>query len=112
LWKNKGFTLVEVIIAASILFSFVSLITPILSHIFKEQLLLRNQLENIHLLHDELLLVIREEVDFPLTFSKSKNGNDLHFTFTKENSFIKGCVSWDVFEDEEVLCLYGIYEES
>ncbi len=110
--KSNGFSLVEVIIATTILFSYISLLTPILSHIGKEQILLRNHLEYIHLLHDELVVLLGEKKELPLIYTNKTNDQEIQFTFTNENGFIKGGVKWNANEKEESPCLYGVIEES
>lgn len=108
--NSKGFTLAEVLIASSILFTMIVIIVPIGSLLAGERHLLSERFEYTAQLHEELQLFLREEdKQLPESYTQTLDGNSISFLFTKEpNNFIKGCVTWtNVRNTVEETCLYG-----
>ncbi|MBP1969743.1 prepilin-type N-terminal cleavage/methylation domain-containing protein [Virgibacillus natechei] len=110
--KNNGFTLVEVLVASSILMVVITTLVPIISLINEHQALLSERRTFSYLLHDELQpFVHQHETTIPTSYSKQVHHKTLAFQFSKENELVKGCVQWqNVKNTNEVICLYGYQE--
>ncbi|MGJ9456959.1 type II secretion system protein [Oceanobacillus sp. CF4.6] len=108
--KNSGFTLIEVLIAASILFTTVSTFMPLILIVDAEQKVLSDRRNLASILHDELQHVIWDTPgELPLKFTETLNSIQVRFEFNMEQEFIKGCVAWNnAKQREERLCLYGL----
>ncbi|WP_249871106.1 prepilin-type N-terminal cleavage/methylation domain-containing protein [Oceanobacillus saliphilus] len=108
--KDSGFTLIEVLIAASITFTTVTLLLPIILLLDAEQKVLSDRRSFAYLLHDELQHFIWEPTtDPPMQFTKIVNNMEGQFEFEIENNTIKGCVEWtNVQNRNERLCYYGL----
>lgn len=108
--SNNGFTLIEALIGAGILFMTATTILPLSSLINQEEELLHQRRHYANLLHDELQNILWEEDSphLPYHFVKTDQGTSLGFQFTKEKHLNKGCVKWkNVKEKHEKICLYG-----
>ncbi|WP_165769131.1 type II secretion system protein [Virgibacillus profundi] len=108
--KNNGFTLIEVLVATSILMVAVSVIVPIIVLLNEEQQILSDRRVLAYRLHDELQPYIWEEnLSSPSLFHETIQNKNATFHFTKENDYIKGCVTWEnVKKKDESFCLYGL----
>ena len=105
---NKGFTLIEVLVALSILISTVSVIIPITSLLYKEKQILSDRRAIAFHLHDEMQPFLWEGLP-PSVYNDRLQNKEVTFQFTTENEFIKGCASWEnVKNTEETFCLYGM----
>lgn len=75
----------------------------------KEQTLLQDRRNIAVKLHDELQFYIWEDhIDLPLSYTVTINRKLVLLSFTKSNSIIEGCATWEnAKQKEESLCLYG-----
>ncbi|HEX6594440.1 MAG TPA: prepilin-type N-terminal cleavage/methylation domain-containing protein [Bacillota bacterium] len=107
--SNKGFTLIEVLIASTVVFVIITTIVPIVMLIEYERNVLRTRLTYTHLLHDELQPYLWEtDQKLPHTYTKKIQLNEVTFHFSKNNHLVKGCVQWqNVKQTNEKMCLYG-----
>lgn len=111
--KPNGFTLIETIIAVSILMSVIMTIAPIISTILTEQSILSDRRALAYALHDELQLYLwTDSKELPDTYRQNIHSKEVTFQFTKEDNYVKGCVNWEnVKQKNESLCLYGLQTE-
>ena len=109
LLKSNGFTLIEVMIASSILMLVVTTFVPIFSLLNKERSILHDRRGVTSHLHDELQHVLWEgSKNIPSQFTADIQNKEITFYFSKESEFIKGCASWkNVKKTDETICLYG-----
>jgi len=112
--SNKGFTLIEVLIASSIIIMMVTTFVPITSLLLHEREVLSDRRIITSRLHDELQPVLWKEHKAapPSIYTKSIRSTRAKFHFSYEQEFIKGCVEWqNVKKKKEKLCLYGLPEK-
>lgn len=111
--SSKGFTLIEVLIASSIIVMMVTTFVPIASLLSHEREVLSDRRMIISLLHDELQPFIWEEHNAaPSTFTKTIHSIRARFHFSREKEFIKGCAEWEnVKKNKEKQCLYSLPEK-
>lgn len=85
------------------------IIVPIISQLKIEQAVLSERRIIAYDLHDELQHYIWNQYDTMTFFDKNKNGKIVHYSFIKENQFIKGCAKWenDRFTNEKI-CFNGL----
>jgi len=108
LLNSRGFTLLEVLIASSIILMLISIIVPITSLLEQERTVLKERRAFSARLHDELQPFLWNDLELPISYSSVNNLVDITFRFTHESEYIKGCVSWEnAREKNETICLYG-----
>lgn len=107
--KNRGFTLVEVLVAFSILMVIFTTFIPINSILQKNTVVLSERRIISSKLHDELQVVLWDKkIESMQSFTQLVQGRPVKFKFTVENELIKGCAEWEnVKHDKERLCLFG-----
>ena len=113
MWKyqNKGFTLIEVLVAKSIIITLLLTFIPIYSTITYEQHILKTRLLATSTLHDELMLYGTDE-ESEKTFTKNINNESVTIVFINQSKYTKGCATWtNIKEREEEICLYGYNEK-
>lgn len=110
--KSNGFTLIEVLIAASILFIVTSIVMPASLLLHQERLIMRDQRMISAMLHDEIQMFIdTDEPNKQFKYEKQAHNKTLQFEFRIKDNFINACVMWtNVKEDEETLC-YDAYQK-
>lgn len=110
LLNNKGFTLIEVIIASSILFTVITTLAPLVTIIKYERHTLNEKRIISSYLHDELQEFLwKKNNPVPHSTVESVKYIDVKLSFTRESNYIKGCASWkNVKDKQEVICLYGV----
>lgn len=110
LLNSKGFTLIEVLIASSLLLLMVSTFVPIFSLLNNERSVLSDRRTISSQLHDELQHYLWDEsAATPARFIDTIQHKEVTFRFNTENDFVKGCANWkNVKQSDEVICLYGI----
>lgn len=110
--NRNGFSLIEVLVAQSILFLLLATFIPIYTIITFEQTVLKNRIAITSALHDELQWNIWNNGSMDRSTREIGTQTSVSFIFTKEQKYIKGCASWvNVQEREEVVCLYGLNKE-
>lgn len=109
--KDSGFTLIEVLVAASILFMTVSTFLPIILILDAEQKILSDRRNLVYMLHDELQHYIWKpnSSKLPSQFTETVHAIPAQFEFSIEKQLLKGCVEWNNAKNrKEKICLYGI----
>lgn len=113
LFNNKGFTLIEVLIATTILLLTVSIVFPLTSLLHQERKVLRERRIASAYLHDELQLYLWTETVLPATYTQTRQYIPFRFHFTNEDEWLKGCISWEnARQTDETICLYGLPKQS
>lgn len=108
LLNNRGFTLVEVIVASSMLVMIMMTILPISSLIEREKAVLSERRILSSKLHDELQPFLWNDQPLPARYSSKFNLIDVYFRFTFDGDYVKGCASWENARGKsETICLYG-----
>lgn len=107
--NNKGMTLIEVLIASSIIIMLISTIIPISTLLLKERNVLNERQIFIAYLHDELQTVLFEEEGvLPQKSQKEVKQRMVTLSFVRDDQLIKGCIQWEnVKKIKEKHCLYG-----
>src|SRR5690625_5299543 len=109
--NNKGFSLIEVLVAKSIIFVLLATFIPLYTTILKEQAVLKDRLTITSTLHDELQLILWNNESMRGDMTRI-NSLPVHFTFTHEKRYIKGCASWQKKQEtKEKKSLYGLEEK-
>ncbi|MFD2209166.1 hypothetical protein ACFSMW_05510 [Virgibacillus halophilus] len=111
---QKGFTLYEVAAAAAILFTAISIVFPTVSLMAKERQALQQKILIASRLHDELELHTGKTKTLPESEKYTLKLNEalVEFTFSEDNSTIKGCAIWNNGKNkQETFCLYGYLPE-
>lgn len=110
--SNKAFSLIEVLVAKSIIFILLATFIPIYTTISFERAVLKDRIAITSAVHDELQQKIWiKSTDFE-SVTISKNNETVHIHFTKEHSFIKACATWiNKRGRKEERCLYGLEME-
>jgi len=107
--NNNGFTLLEVLIAMSIIFMLMTTIIPITSLLERERTVLSERRMFSSKLHDELQPFLWNDLQLPSSHSDVINLINVTFSFTYEGQYIKGCVNWEnARKKSETICLYGL----
>ncbi len=107
--NSRGFTLLEVLVASSIVFTLLTTIIPIASLLEQERVVERERLTFSARLHDELQSFLWNDLQLPLSYSDVIHLIDVTFNFTHEGEYIKGCVNWEnARKKSETICLYGL----
>ncbi|UJL44840.1 type II secretion system protein [Virgibacillus sp. NKC19-16] len=111
--KNNGFTLIEVLVASSVLMMVISTVVPIISLITEHQSLLSDRRTFNYYLHDELQPYLhQQETALPTNYSETIHNKTVTFEFQMVNELVKGCAEWqNVKNNNEVICLYGYREK-
>lgn len=107
--KYNGFTLIEVLIASSILMMMITTFVPIFSLLKNEQTVLSDRRTIAFRLHDELQYYLWDKTaTMPASFMETIQFRSVAFEFTKNDDLVKGCAKWkNVKKIGEVTCLYG-----
>ncbi len=110
--NSKGFSLIEVLVAASIVFTLVLTTIPITSLLMQEREVLSERRLISSRLHDELQQFLWQgDVSPPASFTRTVNKASASFHFSAEGKFIRGCAEWkNARKQKDKICLYGIPE--
>lgn len=109
--NSKGFTLIEVLVAMSIILMLVATIVPINTFIQMEKKVLHDRRVILFTLHDELQDAIWQD-EIKQNKQLTINHQTVEFNFSLKNKLIKGCASWkNEKQKEETVCLYGHSEK-
>src|SRR5699024_6478749 len=104
LLNNKGTSMIQTLIAFTIIIMLVMTITPSVVIIKKEQNVLKQRFKNMHLLHDILIKELNEEV------SDNKISKDLNlkYTINYQDEMVQVCGNWSNIKNiREYMCYYG-----
>ncbi|WP_158591722.1 type II secretion system protein [Oceanobacillus halophilus] len=108
---NRGFTLIEVLVATGLLTTAISLLLPMISLLNNEQLILSERRQIMHELHDNLQPYLWKEKSAPGEYSSKINGTLVTYEYAHEGEYVEGCAIWqNVRKTNETLCIYGIKE--
>lgn len=103
----KGFTLIEALVAMSVIMMLVMTIIPIDIIIKQERSVLHDRRLIVSMLHDKLQQIIWENNTINSS-SETVNNKMVTFEYNNEGEFIKGCASWEnAKQARETICLYG-----
>ncbi len=106
--KVNGFTLIEVIIASSLLFSFILILVPAFSILHVEQTVLHDRLAIAYKLHDEMQPIIWENDNFTASYDLLVNKQTVTIEIDHEHNYLKGCAYWkNAKQTNEEVCLYA-----
>lgn len=113
--NNKGYTLIEVLVASSLLFIMISIIIPISMLLKYEQSVLKDRRFIASYLHDELQLFLwNNQQSPPVSYTKNRNEKVIYlrFEYKKNQDMIEGCATWEnVKQRKEEICIYGYPEK-
>lgn len=108
LLNNKGFTILEAIVASSIILMLITTILPISSLLERERAVLSERRELGSILHDRLQPVLWNDLDLPFGYAETIHAVDVTFHFTYDGEYVKGCGTWENARGKsETICLYG-----
>lgn len=106
--NNDGFSLIEVLIATSIIFMLLTTIIPLASLLEQERTVLGQRRTLSAMLHDELQPFLWGKSQIPATYSEMNGLLEIRFKFVYEGEYVKGCVNWEnARKKNETICLYG-----
>lgn len=106
--NNKGFTIVEVLVAASMILTLMTVVIPISVLLEKERTVLSDRRTFMNQLHDELQPYLWNDLTLPVSYSAFIDQTEVKFDFMKEKHVIKGCATWEnARRKREKICLYG-----
>jgi prepilin-type N-terminal cleavage/methylation domain-containing protein len=110
--KNNGFTLIEVMVAASILLTFISLLIPAVSLLKTEKQILSDRRMVTFELHDQLQPFIWQTTRLKRDkYSIKVNTLPVEITISTEKEYLKGCAYWkNAKQRQEKICLYGLLQ--
>lgn len=109
--NNNGFTLIEVLVATSIILMLVATIVPVSTLVQVEKKILFDRRIILLALHDDLQETIWGDRKIE---NKQQNINHhiVEIYYSVDNKLIKGCASWEnEKKKEETVCLYGYREK-
>ena len=109
--KNEGFTLIEVLVAMSILMMLVATIIPIDLLVKQERKILQNRRAISMKLHDELQAIVWNKQALENTQFKI-GSRSVELNFVSNHPLVKGCANWENEKKRrEKICLYGFQEK-
>lgn len=105
---NNGFTLLETIIATTIIFIIIAVSYQVNSHIKMEQKVMEDRRAISYAVHGELLLYIYNKKNSDLSKDIVYKEVSLTVSFIYNKGLIKACTRFEnIMEREEVICLHG-----
>lgn len=109
LLNNKGFSLIESLVAVTLLMVMISTLIPITNTLIHEREVLHQKRLIGNQLHDELQPHLWDGQNrIPIKYSKKFNATTLNYKFSTENKLLKGCVTWENVKNKtNQICLYG-----
>src|SRR5699024_8782188 len=108
--KNDGFTLIEVIIAATLLMTVITTVVPIISLVHSERQVLSDRRAISLKVHDNLqpFLWLKNQI-LTANYSEINHEKEVQITCKKENNYVKGCAEWqNAKRRSETFCLHGL----
>lgn len=105
--NDNGFTLIEVLVATSLLFLTLSFILPSFVILHSERQSLYREIEIVQQLEQKLHDASLESERIPFQISEEISGRFITYIFTIDDQLIKGCAHWETEKtDETSMCLY------
>lgn len=103
--NNRGFTLVEVICAFSLIMIIATAILPLLTQVRMEQHDLSIKRHAILALNNHLTVLSHDlSIQFPYEIQE----DNYSFSFEVQTQYIEGCVNWeDSHNEKNKFCLYA-----
>lgn len=109
---SDGFSVIELLVAKSIIFILLATFIPIYTTISYERSVLSDRIAITSALHDELQLKVWQGMQGDTKITRVVNNEVIKISFSEEKQFIKGCAKWNNKQGrEEVRCLYGLEEK-
>ncbi|WP_174613796.1 competence type IV pilus minor pilin ComGE [Virgibacillus ihumii] len=107
--NNKGFSLIETLVALSILVTVITTFIPIKSTIMLHRDILHQKQEVLNSLHEELQIMLMNGDTIPIAaYTINVGRTPVSIGFTVENSLLKGCAEWkNAKNKQQRSCLYG-----
>ncbi|GGK03240.1 hypothetical protein GCM10007063_26810 [Lentibacillus kapialis] len=107
--NSNGFSLIESLVAASLLMMVITTVIPLTSLLLHERETLQQKQNISGELHHQLQTFLREEqTNLPHRLLKTIDGTEAEFRFIAESNLVKGCATWkNANERESQFCLYG-----
>lgn len=112
LLKYNGFTLIEVLIAVSILFLVIQIVLPLSVLLKQERQVMSDRRLVGSLLQDEIQLFLENnDKVLPLKYQKDRQQKTIEFNFLPYHDLVEACVIWiNIKSQEEKIC-YDIFEK-
>jgi|GEM_PF-1931830 len=108
--NDNGFSLIEALVAMSILMVLVATVIPIDSLIRSERKTLEDKRHISFELHDKMQNIIWEDEISP-SHSIEINNRVVSFEFSETAGLVQGCARWsDKNEEQKEICLFGYKE--
>lgn len=107
--NSKGFSLIETLVALSILLTVISTFIPIKTTIMMERDILNQEQKVLNTLHEELQVSLwNSGTNTESTYTVNVGNTPVTIRFTVENSLLKGCAEWkNAKNKQQRSCLYG-----
>ncbi|GAA0602519.1 hypothetical protein GCM10009001_19340 [Virgibacillus siamensis] len=107
--NTKGFSLIETLVALSILVTVITTFIPIKTTIMLHRDILHQKQEILNSLHEELQFSLQNNVSDPIKpYTVHVDNTPVAIHFTVEESLLKGCAEWkNVKNKQQQSCLYG-----
>lgn len=101
--------LIEVLIAATLILSMITLFVPIITLLEEERKIFSDRRLIGSKLHDELQPFLWGiQLGSEQSYTEIMNTIKITYVFKNENNFIKGCATWEnVKGKNDEICLYG-----
>jgi len=111
--NSKGFSMIEALVAASLLMMIITTLIPLTNLLLKEREALQQKRAIINELHHDMQPFLWDkQLDLPHRLLKTVYGSEAKFRFTAEGNLLKGCATWDNANDRpNRFCLYGYTEK-
>ncbi|WP_010530981.1 type II secretion system protein [Lentibacillus jeotgali] len=111
--NSNGFSMIEALVAASLLMVIITTLIPLASLLLNERESLQQKQNISSELHHQLQPFLREEQpSLPHHLFKTVDGTKAEFQFTNEGKLLKGCARWkNANERKGQFCLYGYPEK-
>lgn len=112
MWKNnKGFSLVEMLVALIVVVTVVATTIPIFTLIQTERKQLEDKRKIMSVLHEQLNDYIWHGKIIEVQFVQIINGKKINIIISSKNNIIEGCVTYqNERHKDETICLYGYVE--
>ena len=104
--NNSGYMLLNSLFSFSLFLILTLSLLPMITTVYKEQLILKERRYWLYALHDELQ---QPEIlaSLPTTFSLEHHEKIANLTIERQSLLIEGCISWEnIRGKEEHECLY------